>query len=40
MLIESKEKIANNKLDGSAWINDLKPILNEFIKEFVSHLFE
>lgn len=40
MLIDSKEKIANNKLDGSAWIIDLKPILKEFVKEFVNNLFE
>ncbi|MFX0072136.1 MAG: hypothetical protein ACFFAO_13695 [Candidatus Hermodarchaeota archaeon] len=30
----------NKKLDGSAWIKDLKPMINKFIKTFLINLFD
>jgi len=29
----------NKRLDGAAWVNDLKPVLNKFLKEFYVTLF-
>ena len=29
----------NKRLDGSAWVNDLKPVLNKFLEEFYGNLF-
>ncbi|MBD3195534.1 MAG: hypothetical protein GF317_10790 [Candidatus Lokiarchaeota archaeon] len=30
----------NKKLDGSAWKDDLKPILNKFLTDFINNIFE
>ena len=29
----------NKRLDGSAWVNDLKPVLSKYLKEFCDNLF-
>ena len=36
---EFSSKNQNTRLDGSAWVNDLKSILTQFLKEFYSNLF-
>ncbi|MFX1337165.1 MAG: hypothetical protein ACFFDK_01005 [Promethearchaeota archaeon] len=30
----------NKRLDGAAWVNDLKPVLTDFLKDFYSNLFK
>ena len=41
VLRESKEELEQQKkLDGVAWIKDLKPVLNKFLLEFIDRILD